>query len=390
MTVRVLAVGNSNTDQVDHRSLITALTATQGNVAHRPGLFPSSSVAALRNDSAMVAGVGPFKAILPNQSGAGQFLVQSDAEELLTFAAGEASVIRYDRIIVRVYNDAQDASGQSEAFVEYLKGQASGAATNVPNGALLLWEFPVPAGASAGTGGINFTSIGIDQRVYTSASGGIIPVGSTSELSTWTSPYEGLTVYAKDIDAIYVHDGTSFKLRGQASVASFANLSSVVNPVDGSLATVRDTNYLYQWDGSSWVNVAVPGVADAWTAYTPTWSASTSAPSLGNGTLTGAYKKIGKTVYFRIKLAPGTTTTYGSGDYSLTLPASLPVVDEQCAPAIFRDNSSAAEFPCIAWLQNANQILHIVYGAGQKVGPSVPVAWGSADRLEITGVYETS
>jgi hypothetical protein len=204
----------------------------------------------------MVVGVGPFKAIIPNQYGAGQYLVQSDAVVNLTFADGEAAVARIDRIIARVYNTALDSSGQSDAFVEYLKGQASGAATSVPNGALLLWEVSVPAGTSAGGGGINFTSVAVDKRVYTTASGGIIPVASTVEMTAITNQYEGMTVHVKDVDHIYTHDGTSFKLRGQASVASASNLSSISNPWDGLIVSARDTNILYQYSGSAWVPCA--------------------------------------------------------------------------------------------------------------------------------------
>jgi hypothetical protein len=262
MTIRVLAVGNNNTDQVDHRSLITALTTTQGAVAHRPGLFPSSPAgAALTNVSAMVAGVGEFKAIIANPTGPGQFLVQSDAVINVTFAAGEAAVVRNDRIIARVYNSAQDGSGVDDATVEYLKGQSSGAGTAVPNGAILLWEFPVPAGASSGSGGINFTSIGVDKRVWTSASGGIIPALNSAEVVAISGAYNGEAAYAKDISALYIHDGTSFKVRGQASVASSANLTSISNAWDGLLVTTRDTNHIWQYDGSAWFDTdALPRV----------------------------------------------------------------------------------------------------------------------------------
>jgi hypothetical protein len=58
---------------------------------------------------------------------------------------------------------------------------------------------------------------------------------------------------------------------------------------------------------------------DVWTTYTPTWTASTN-PALGNGTLTGRYIKIGRTVTVSILLTCGSTTTYGSGAYAFGLP----------------------------------------------------------------------
>jgi hypothetical protein len=53
----------------------------------------------------------------------------------------------------------------------------------------------------------------------------------------------------------------------------------------------------------------------AWTDYTPTWVAETGGtPAVNNGTLTGRYLKVGRTVDFLIKLVVGSTTTFGSAN----------------------------------------------------------------------------
>lgn len=59
---------------------------------------------------------------------------------------------------------------------------------------------------------------------------------------------------------------------------------------------------------------------DAWTPYTPSWTASTTNPVLGNGTLAGQYIKWGRTCTASVILTMGSTTTYGSGNYTFTLP----------------------------------------------------------------------
>ncbi|MFI8297278.1 hypothetical protein ACIGCZ_15195 [Streptomyces nigra] len=58
----------------------------------------------------------------------------------------------------------------------------------------------------------------------------------------------------------------------------------------------------------------------AWTAYTPTWTSTGTAPSLGNGTILGRYMKIGRTVICHINMTAGSTTTYGTGNYNWSLP----------------------------------------------------------------------
>ncbi len=87
----------------------------------------------------------------------------------------------------------------------------------------------------------------------------------------------------------------------------------------------------------TWVTLEVPTAAEfntevrdlsnglqaAWTAYTPTWTSSGTAPAIGNGSIVGAYMQVGKTFDFRIALTAGSTTTFGTGQYSFSLPATL-------------------------------------------------------------------
>lgn len=55
-------------------------------------------------------------------------------------------------------------------------------------------------------------------------------------------------------------------------------------------------------------------------SFTPTWTASTTNPTLGNGTLTGRYTKNAKQVDATVELVVGSTTNGGSGTYSFALP----------------------------------------------------------------------
>mgnify|MGYP001571216159 CR=1 FL=1 len=60
----------------------------------------------------------------------------------------------------------------------------------------------------------------------------------------------------------------------------------------------------------------------AWTSYTPAWTSSGTAPAIGNGTIAGRYMKIGRTVLCHINVIFGSTSTYGTGNYSFSLPAT--------------------------------------------------------------------
>lgn len=254
MAIKVLALASGVTGLTDHRILHGATFQNAGSIQVRSGLIPSPSAGALATVSAMVASVAALKAVISNSisSALGPYVLVSDATVNITFDDGEASVTRTDRIIARVYDNVNDGSGDTKGDVYYLKGQASGAATALPNNCILLYEVAVPAGASAGGGGINFNTQTTDRRFYTTAAGGIIPIANATDMSAIANPYEGMAIYRTDLDILYCHDGTSFKPRGIAAVASSGNLTNITNAVEGTVAFVKDVDRLYFYDGSAW------------------------------------------------------------------------------------------------------------------------------------------
>jgi hypothetical protein len=79
------------------------------------------------------------------------------------------------------------------------------------------------------------------------------------------------------------------------------------------------------------------------TTYNPVWTASGTAPALGNGSLTGKYQIRGKMVLCMIQFTPGTTTTYGTGNwaFSLPFPASNDAGDGWLGPCHIRKTATA-------------------------------------------------
>lgn len=59
---------------------------------------------------------------------------------------------------------------------------------------------------------------------------------------------------------------------------------------------------------------------NAWTTYTPTWTAVNTAPGIGNGVLTGRYLLIGRTCLLWIYIQFGSTTSGGTGEWAFSLP----------------------------------------------------------------------
>lgn len=62
-----------------------------------------------------------------------------------------------------------------------------------------------------------------------------------------------------------------------------------------------------------------------WTVYTPTWDAvSGTNPAIGNGTISGKFMQLSKTLHITIQLVAGSTTTYGtSANWQFSLPSGV-------------------------------------------------------------------
>lgn len=100
---------------------------------------------------------------------------------------------------------------------------------------------------------------------------------------------------------------------GGSNVGYTGNLTQWVSPANAIVAQVDQA-------GNFSANDFIWTAGAAWTSYTPTWTAATTNPVLGNGTLVGRYKQFGKTVLVNITLTAGSTTTFGTGAYSFALP----------------------------------------------------------------------
>ncbi|MEU7293325.1 hypothetical protein AB0A76_08995 [Streptomyces exfoliatus] len=132
----------------------------------------------------------------------------------------------------------------------------------------------------------------------------------------------------------------------------------------------------------------------AWTAYVPIWTAATTNPNLSNGTIVGKYRKIGRLVNFQIDLTMGSTTTYGTGAWSITLPfqaaaSSGSRVGNAQALGASRfggqvvispgANGVGAFFPASSGVSNYS-----------SAATGVPFAWATGNELRITGCYESA
>lgn len=167
-------------------------------------------------------------------------------------------------------------------------------------------------------------------------------------------------------------------------------LESYLNPAVDDLAIIT-RNGTGNWVALGRTATTVTG---GWTTYTPVWTAGTTNPVLGNGTLVGRYQRLGQTVVCHMNLTAGNTTTFGSGAYSMSIP--VPAASQGCT-----------------YVGNAHVIAgtrwggHFVISPGAALGgpylpasttnasfaamtPTSPSSFAANSTLRITVTYETA
>jgi hypothetical protein len=137
-------------------------------------------------------------------------------------------------------------------------------------------------------------------------------------------------------------------------------------------------------------------IGDAWTAYTPAWTASTTNPTIGNGTIVGRWISAGKMVLFKIQVTIGTTTTLGTGNYSITLPTAAHFRYETFSGTL-RDVSASVTWPIMGEVNVSTKddliIRRFPTTAGNdfaNTSGTAPVALASTDAITISGCYEAA
>ncbi|MEU7024202.1 hypothetical protein ABZ990_26625 [Streptomyces sp. NPDC046203] len=176
----------AETGQTREDTRLTQTPTTMVNpVQVRSGITPGSYDGKYRlagfwmtGASTMTATVSEGRAVIQGDISQGVYPVTLPASEPVTFATGDAQFGRVDLVTLRIYDNLYDGSNRNEAKIEVIQGvpSASPVAAAAPPRCLPLYEVLVPAGASAGNGGIPWNTSLRDLRTPVVAVGGILPV----------------------------------------------------------------------------------------------------------------------------------------------------------------------------------------------------------------------
>lgn len=138
----------------------------------------------------------------------------------------------------------------------------------------------------------------------------------------------------------------------------------------------------------------LPASIGPWTAYTPVWTAVTTNPSIVNGTIVGRYKAYdAKTIHIQIDIVGGSSTTWGSGTYLLSLPSSMVGAADrrQLIPGLLHDVAPGRIYLMSAYLDAGSSsfvVAHTESGNNGFWSNGNPFTGAVSDRLALNGVVE--
>tara|TARA_R110000822_G_C15086447_1_gene470245 strand:- start:217 stop:702 length:486 start_codon:yes stop_codon:yes gene_type:complete len=142
------------------------------------------------------------------------------------------------------------------------------------------------------------------------------------------------------------------------------------------------------------------GIGEAWTSFTPVWTAATTNPAIGNGTIQGKFCRVNKLVVAQITATFGSTTTYGSGNFLFQYPvasvAPTTGFDRILSSGHFFDTNTSNSYQLQASCQSVSttefraQVFSNASQGFQILAAAVPVTLASTDTFQINFCYEAA
>lgn len=125
------------------------------------------------------------------------------------------------------------------------------------------------------------------------------------------------------------------------------------------------------------------------TTRTPTWTGSVSNPAIVDGTLSARYHKHGVMVTESFVVIPGASTTFGSGDYSLSTAFTAASDGIGAIGSVYAFRSGTGIYTGACRIQSGGSTLQAAFGtaAGNLWGATAPWTFANGDYAIFTITY---
>jgi hypothetical protein len=158
-------------------------------------------------------------------------------------------------------------------------------------------------------------------------------------------------------------------------------LSAVL--AEGLRAFLLDTNTLTVYSGSAWSTVGPE--FGAWTSYTPTWTGT-----IGNGTLAGAYSRVGRSILWRASVTWGSTTSHAASTQAIGLPVAARSVYVNTVVGWAGVDIGGTKYPGSAWIASSTTVNGYYQGSANAWSNTVPATWVNGNSGILSGMYEAA
>jgi hypothetical protein len=198
-------------------------------------------------------------------------------------------------------------------------------------------------------------------------------------------------------DVLTSSDVNTYLMRQSLIVCTSATRPGT--PSEGMAIYETDTDLVRVYNGTAW---EVGFHVGAWETYTPTIKNAYSGTDwvLGNGTVTGRYQRIGRTVVVEVTITMGSTTTFGTKTLAVDPPVTPLTKSTGSRPQgwiMSIDQSSAITYPgFVEFSPDGSFVIFQAWAAGGTyvsvigVTSAVPFTWVSTDELKATFIYEAA
>ena len=123
-------------------------------------------------------------------------------------------------------------------------------------------------------------------------------------------------------------------------------------------------------------------------SYTPTLTGSVSNPSIGDGSIIGYWTLEGNMVHLKVDFIFGSTSTQGSGNWSISIPFTSAAIGQQHGMARLFDSSTGTNRLSDVIIDGGGSVANFVYEASTVlVGSGSPWAWAQGDYISFSISY---
>jgi hypothetical protein len=241
-----------------------------------------------------------------------------------------------------------------------------------------------------------------EEKCSATISGSTLTLTRAQDDTTATSHSSGATIYP-----VFTANDADEANEVVAKLTTKGDLLATDGSALNRLAVGTNDHVLMadstQTNGVKWAAVtsaSLSGVGAAWTSFTPVWTAVTTDPAIGNGTIQGKFCRVNKLIVAQISATFGSTTTYGSGHFLFEYPvesvAPTTAFDRILSSGHFFDASGAGSYPLQASCQSVSttefrvQVFSNASQVIQVLGATVPLTLASTDTFQINFCYEAA